>query len=144
MENKVALLGITGVIGSFIANLLGGWSTDMVTLLICMIIDFATGLIVAGVFKKSTKSQNGALESRAGFKGLARKVIVLLFVIIGHRLDLLLGYDDLIRTAIIIAFIVNELISITENAALIGIPIPKKLQDAIDILNDKGGEDDER
>ena len=133
MEIKPIVFGIIGAVGSAIANLFGGWTTDFATLLIFMGIDFITGLIVAGIFKKSKKTKNGALESNIGFKGLAKKVIVLFFVLIGARLDLLLG-SDYIRTALIIAFICNETISITENAGLLGIPIPKPIADAIDIL----------
>lgn len=133
MEIKPIIFGIIGAVGSMIANLFGGWTTDFATLLIFMGIDFITGLIVAGIFKKSKKTKNGALESNIGFKGLAKKVIILFFVLIGARLDLLLG-SDYIRTALIIAFICNETISITENAGLIGIPIPKPIADAIDIL----------
>lgn len=133
VKDKVTFLTIIGAIGSAIANLFGGWSSDLTTLLIFMGIDFITGLIVAGVFKNSNKTKNGALESNTGFKGLAKKVMTLLFVLIGYRLDLLLG-SDYIRTALIIAFICNETISITENAGLIGIPIPKPIKDAIDIL----------
>lgn len=139
MEIKPIVFGIIGAVGSAIANLFGGWTTDFATLLIFMGIDFITGLIVAGIFKKSKKTKNGALESNIGFKGLAKKVIILFFVLIGARLDLLLG-SDYIRTALIIAFICNETISITENAGLIGIPIPKPIADAIDILKSK--EDD--
>lgn len=136
MENKVFTFAGIGMIGSAIVNFIGGWSTDFATLLICMIVDYVTGFLVAGVFKKSTKTENGALNSRIGFIGLARKVITLFFVLIGYRLDLLLGCDY-IRTAIIIGFICNELISIIENAGLIGVPIPKVLTDAIDILKNK-------
>lgn len=139
MENKPIILASIGAIGSMIANLFGGWTNDLATLLIFMAIDFITGLIVAGVFKKSKKSRNGALNSNIGFKGLAKKVIILFFVLIGYRLDLLIG-TDYIRTALIIAFICNETISITENAGLIGIPIPKPIRNAIDILKSK--EDD--
>lgn len=128
-----------GVIGSMIASFFGGWSSDLATLMIFMGIDYITGLIVAGVFKKSKKSKNGGLESKVGFKGLAKKVMILLFVLIGYRLDLLLG-SDYIRTAIVIAFIVNETISITENAGLIGVPIPKPIMNAIDILKSKEDE----
>lgn len=133
VKDKVTFLTIIGVIGSAIASLFGGWSSDLTTLLIFMAVDFVTGLIVAGVFKKSKKSENGALESNIGFKGLAKKVMILLFILIGHRLDILLG-SDYIRTALVIAFITNETISITENAGLMGIPIPKPIKDAIDIL----------
>lgn len=128
-----------GAIGSTIASLFGGWSSDLTTLLIFMAIDFITGLIVAGIFKKSKKTKNGALESNIGFKGIGKKVMILLFVLIGYRLDLLLG-SNYIKTALVIAFICNETISITENAGLMGIPIPKPIRNAIDILKSK--EDD--
>lgn len=133
MKDKITFLTIIGAIGSAIANLFGGWTTDMETLLIFMAVDFITGLIVAGVFKKSKKSNKGALQSSIGFKGLAKKAMILFFILIGHRLDILLG-SDYIRTALVIAFITNETISITENAGLMGIPIPKPIKNAIDIL----------
>lgn len=139
MENKAIVLGIIGAIGSGIANLFGGWSSDLSTLVIFMTIDFITGLIVAGIFKKSKKSENGALQSKVGFIGLVKKVMILLMVLIGHRLDMLLG-SDYIKTALVIAFICNETISITENAGLIGIPIPKPIINAIDILKSKEDE----
>lgn len=135
----VAHAASIGVIGSMIASFFGGWSSDLATLMIFMGIDYITGLIVAGVFKRSKKSKNGGLESKVGFKGIAKKVMMLLFVLIGYRLDLLLG-SDYIRTAIVIAFIVNETISITENAGLIGVPIPKPIMNAIDILKSKEDE----
>lgn len=139
MDYKAIHLGIIGFLGSAIANLFGGWSSDLSTLIIFMAIDFITGLIVAGIFKKSKKSDNGALESNIGFKGLAKKVMILLMLLIGHRLDLLLG-SDYVRTALVIAFICNETISITENAGLMGLPIPKPITNAIDIL--RGEKDD--
>lgn len=144
MENKTILIGVAGVVGSAIANLFGGWSSDLATLLIFMGIDFITGLIVAGVTKTSTKSENGTLNSNVGFIGLAKKVIILFFVLIGYRLDLLMGIDY-IRTAVVIAFIVNETISIIENAGLMGIPIPKPIINAIDVLKeDKTNEGNRR
>lgn len=111
----------------------------MTTLLIFMAIDFITGLLVAGAFKKSKKTKNGALESSIGFKGITKKIIILLLVLVGYRLDLLFG-SDYIRTALVIAFICNETISITENAGLMGIPIPKPIKNAIDILKSKEDE----
>lgn len=142
MNHKGIILGFIGAAGSAIANFFGGWTSDLATLLIFMGIDFITGLIVAGIFNKSTKSKNGALDSQIGFKGIAKKVMILLFVLIGHRVDLLIGCDY-VRTAVIIAFIVNEFISITENAGLMGIPVPKPLLKAIDILKGRS-EDNEQ
>lgn len=131
MKNTICT--IIGIIGSFIASIFGGWTASLTTLLIFMGIDYATGLIVAGVFHKSPKTETGALESRAGFKGLIRKFMILLFVLIGYRLDVAVG-TTYIRDAVCIAFIANELLSIVENAGLMGIPIPTVITQGIDIL----------
>lgn len=131
-----------GVIGSFIASLFGGWDAGMTTLLLFMGIDYASGLIVAGIFHSSPKTESGALESKAGWKGLCRKGMTLLFVLIAYRLDLAIGVDY-IRNAVIIGFIANELISIVENAGLMGLPLPAVITKAIDILTDKAGVENE-
>ena len=127
------LIGLISAIGSYVANMFGGWTSDLATLLIMMGIDFLMGLLIAGVWKRSGKSENGALSSWSAWKGLCRKCVSLLFVLIAYRLDLIMGLDY-IRTAVIIAFIVNELISIVENAGVMGIPIPEVITRAIDIL----------
>lgn len=133
---KNAICTSVGVVGSLVASFFGGWTASLTTLLIFMAIDYATGLIVAGVFHKSPKTETGALESKAGFKGLIRKLMILLFVLIGYRLDVAVG-TTYIRDAVCIAFIVNELLSIVENAGLMGIPIPAVITEAIDILKKK-------
>lgn len=133
---KNVIVTAIGVVGSIIASMFGGWTASLTTLLIFMGVDYLTGLIVAGVFHQSPKTASGALESRAGFKGLIRKGMILLLVLIGHRLDLAIG-ASYIRDAICIAFIVNELVSIVENAGLMGIPIPAAITKAIDILQHK-------
>ena len=134
---KEMLCTVVGIIGSFIAGLLGGWDTALITLITFMAIDYITGLVVAGIFKKSPKSENGALESRAGFKGLCRKCMIILFVLIAYRMDIMIG-TDYIRNAVIIAFITNEVISIIENAGLMGVPVPDVIKKGIDILQKKG------
>lgn len=134
MKNGI-MIGI-GTVGSFIASFFGGWTASLSTLLIFMMIDYVTGLIVAGVFHNSKKTDSGALESRAGFKGLFRKGMILLLVLVGYRLDIAIG-TSYIRDAICIAFIANETISIIENAGLMGIKIPTVLENAIDILKKK-------
>ena len=138
---KVLCCTIAGVIGGIITRLFGGWSEDMITLIIFMAVDFIMGLLLAGVFHKSNKSTSGNLDSRAGWKGLCKKGVTLLFVLIAHRLDVSLG-TDYIRTATIIGFIANEVISIVENAGLMGIPLPEVIIKAIEILKNKG-EDEE-
>lgn len=111
----------------------GGWSDALITLMIFMSVDYVTGLAVAGIFKKSKKSESGALESRTGFKGICRKGVALLIVLVATRLDVVMK-TTYIKDAVIIAFIANESISIIENAGLMGIPIPSVITKAIDIL----------
>lgn len=130
---KSSVLAIVGILGGALANILGGWDMALETLLIFMAIDYATGLIVAGVFHKSRKSDTGALESKAGWKGICKKGVTLMFVIVGHRVDLLMATDT-VRYGIIIAFSVNEFVSITENAGLMGIPLPNIVTQALDLL----------
>lgn len=125
-----------GLIGGFIASLFGGWDTALVTLTIFMMVDYFTGLIVGGVFQNSEKTKNGALESRAGWKGLCRKGMTLLIVLVAHRIDLLIGFN-FARDGVVTAFVVNETISIIENAGLMGIPIPDVIIRAIEVLKAK-------
>lgn len=132
-----------GAAGSLISGLFGGWNASLTTLLLFMAADYVTGLIVAGVFKKSPKTKTGSLESKAGFKGLCRKGTMLLFVLIAYRLDLMVGVHYM-RDTVTIAFITNELISITENAGLMGIPLPSVITNAIDILTKRSGEMEEK
>jgi len=136
MRMKNILCTAAGVAGSFIASLFGGWDTGIGTLMLFMVIDFLSGLAVAGVFKNSTKTETGALESKASWKGLCRKCMTLLFVLVAHRLDLAIG-TNYIRDMVVIGFIANELISIVENAGLMGLPLPAVLIKAIDVLKKK-------
>jgi len=133
---KNTLLTIIGVVGSGIIYLLGGWDMALQTLIIFMAVDYITGLVVAGVFRKSEKTENGALSSKAGLQGIAKKIMTLLMVLVAVRLDILTG-TDYIRDAVIIALCGNELISIIENAGLMGVPIPRKLKEAIEVLSRK-------
>ena len=125
-----------GVIGSAIASAFGGWDAGLVTLIIFMAVDYLSGLLVAGVFHKSNKTDTGALESKTCWKGLCRKCMTLIFVLVAYRLDLVIG-TSYIRDAVVIAFIANELISIVENAGLMGLPMPEVITKAIDILQKK-------
>ena len=130
-----------GAVVCWISCLLGGWDTAVVTLVIFMAIDYISGLAVAGVFHASRKTDSGALESRAGWKGLCKKAMTLLFVLVAHRLDMVIG-TTYIRDAVVIAFVANELISIVENAGLMGVPMPAAIVNAIDILQRKVDKDD--
>ena len=137
MKNALCL-GL-GAVGAWIADLFGGFDAALITLTLFMAADYITGLVVAGVFHRSPKSETGTLESRAGLKGLLRKGGMLLVVLVACRLDLLLG-SDFIRDAAVIAFAANETISIIENLALMGVPVPKVLTEAIEVLKKKSDE----
>lgn len=97
------------------------------TLILCMALDYLTGMMAAGIFHKSKKSVEGGLESRSGWKGLCRKGISLLIVLVSYRLDLIAG-TDFICNAVMAAYLVNELLSITENLGLMGVPEPIRSQ----------------
>ena len=133
---KASILSVVGILGSAVASLFGGFDVALETLLIFMGADYITGLIVAGIFHNSGKTENGALESRAGWKGLCRKGVTLLVVLVACRLDLVIG-SNFIRDAVVIAFIANEAISIVENAGLMGIPVPPAVVNAIETLKKK-------
>ena len=138
MPIKIFILSGVACVGAAIASLFGGWTGAMTTLVILMFIDYITGIIVAGVFHASPKSSGGALSSAVGFKGICRKFVMLLIVVVACRVDLLLD-TNIIRDATCIGFCANELVSITENAGLMGIPLPRKLVEAIEVL--KGDND---
>ena len=133
MPIKIFILSGVACVGAAIASMLGGWTGAMTTLVILMLIDYVTGIIVAGVFHASPKSSGGALSSAVGFKGICRKFVILLIVVVACRVDLLLE-TNIIRDATCIGFCANELVSITENAGLMGIPLPRKLVEAIEVL----------
>lgn len=133
---KDGLCLAVGTAGGLISAAVGGWSGALTTLIIFMAIDYITGLVVAGVFHRSEKTPDGTLESRAGWKGLIRKGMSLLVVLIACRLDLLIG-THIIRDSVVVAFIANEVISITENAGLMGVPIPQVITSAIHVLKEQ-------
>ena len=133
MIKEGTLTGI-GVVGGIIAAQFGGWDAALTTLFIFMAIDYITGLVVAGVYHRSGKTENGALESRAGWIGLSKKGVTLLIVLVAHRLDISIN-SNFIRDATVVAFIANETISIVENAGLMGVPIPSVITRAIEVLN---------
>lgn len=123
-------------IGSALSYFIGGVDTMFIVLCVFLGVDYITGIIVAIVFKNSTKTESGKLNSMVSFKGLCKKIYVLILVGVSHLLDVVLG-TDFVRGGVMFAFIANETISIIENSALMGIPIPKVLLKAIDILHER-------
>ena len=142
MGIKAMVCGIVGAVTAAVAQAFGGWSDCLTVLLILMGIDYVSGLIVAGVFHKSPKTESGTIESRVGLKGLIRKFFVICIVVVAHMIDRLIG-TNYVRDAVAIAFCLNEILSILENAGLMGIPLPKVLTKALEVLRQKAGEDDE-
>ena len=140
MKNEIYTF--IGAFGSFIASFFGGWDSALATLVVFMIADYVTGFMVAGVFHNSDKTESGTLESRAGWKGICRKAGTLIIILVAYFLESLIG-TSYIRDAVCIAFIVNETISIIENAGLMGIPIPSILIKSIDVLKNRGDDKNE-
>lgn len=129
-----SIFAAAGILASWIASTVGGMSESIKLLLILMLADYVSGLIVAGVFHRSNKTANGRLESRAGLKGLCRKVAVLVLVYICHHIDLTFGFNDVIMSGVVIAFCLNEMLSLVENVGLMGVPIPAALSNAVELL----------
>lgn len=117
MKNYLSLA--IGTISTFIANLYGGWSNALTTLVIFMIIDYITA-IVQGIMGKSLKTENGKLNSSVGFKGLFKKIMILLMVLVGHRIDITFNFSY-VKDVITLSYICNEFISIVENLTFIGL-----------------------
>jgi toxin secretion/phage lysis holin len=131
------LLAAFGILFSLLMEGLGGYDHFLRTLVVFMGVDILTGLLVATVFKASHKTETGRLSSRAGFRGLIKKCGMLMIVMVAVLLDQLMGTGAFTRDAVMIAFILNELISILENAGLMGIKMPKALCNALEVLKEK-------
>ncbi|MCE5169415.1 phage holin family protein [Paenibacillus profundus] len=119
--------------GGLAAFLFGGWPVLIQVLLIIVIVDFATGVMAAGT--------EGKLRSSVGLIGIARKVFIFLIVAIAYQIDTVLGDQHLLRDATIFFYIANELLSIIENGGRMGVPVPKILKQAIEVLKGKSGEE---
>ena len=135
-DTKAVLMGGAAIAGGAISQAFGGWDAALITLLLFMAVDYLSGLIVAGVFHSSDKSETGTLNSAACWQGLLKKGMTLVIVLVAARLDIVLG-TAFVRDAVVIAYIVNETISIIENAGLMGLPVPDVIMQAIEQLQGK-------
>ena len=133
---KEAVCTVAGLIGSALCWAFDGWDAALAALLVCMAVDYISGSIVALVFHKSTKTESGAYNSAYGLKGLCKKGLMLLFVLVAAQIDRVLG-ADYVRDAVCIGFCVNEILSIIENLGLAGIPMPEAVIDALEQLQKK-------
>lgn len=134
---KDAILAALAAAGAFLANALGGWDAVLKLLIALMAADYITGLAVAAIWHKSNKSDSGALDSKAGFRGLVKKCAILLLVYIGVLLDGAVG-THYVRSAVCLFFIGNEGLSLLENIGLMGVDYPDFLRNMLEALRDKG------
>ena len=132
--NKSYFCMLTGTLGGAFAWIFGGWDAAMAALLVCMGVDYISGSIVALVFHNSPKSETGSYLSAYGLKGLCKKGLMLLFVLVAVQIDRVLGVDYT-RDAVCIGFCVNDILSIIENLGLAGIPMPQAVTDALEQLS---------
>lgn len=129
---QVVFAGIGGWLGWF----LGGCDGLLYALLAFVVIDYITGIMCAAVDKK--------LSSEVGFKGIFKKVLIFALVGIGHILDTrVIGSGLVMRTAVIFFYLSNEGVSLLENAAYLGLPIPQKLKSVLEQLHDRSEKEDE-
>lgn len=130
---KQMICTVLGLAGSMLAAAFGGWDTALIALVICMGVDYVSGSIVALVFHNSRKSESGAYNSTYGLKGLCKKGLMLLFVIVAVQVDRLMG-SEYVRDAVCIGFCTNEVLSIVENLGLAGVPMPQAVVKALEQL----------
>ena len=124
-------------VGSLLSQLFGGWDAALKVLVGFMAMDYLTGFLVAAIWHHSRKTPDGKLDSRAGAKGLARKMLILVFVALGSLLDGLTG-SEFLRDCVCFFYIGNEGLSILENTSIMGLPYPKRILEALEILKDQG------
>lgn len=122
-----------GTIGSLLINLIGKPTDDLIILIVLMIIDLIVGFLISAIWQKSSKTDSGKLSSTVMFKGITKKFFTLVIVVIAFQLDKLLVMN-VIRHIVIISYIVEEILSITENIAITGIKIPRIVTKALDVL----------
>ena len=133
---KETVCTVFGVVGAGLAWAFGGWDSALMALLMCMAIDYLSGSMVALVFHNSNKSETGSYNSAYGLKGLCKKGLMLLFVLVAVQIDGLLG-ADYVRDAACIGFCSNEVLSIVENLGLAGVPMPEAVVKALEQLQKK-------
>ena len=131
--NTIQLI-FTGI-GGWLGYFLGGWDGLLYALIAFVAIDYVTGVMCA--------IRNHTLSSEVGFKGICRKVLIFLLVGIGSILDArVIGSGSVLRTAVIFFYISNEGVSILENAARLGLPVPEKIKVVLEQLHDRSAKEE--
>ena len=128
---------VFAMIGGWLGYFLGGYDGLLYALIVFMVVDYITGVMCAIVNKK--------LSSAVGFKGICRKVLILMLVGIANLLDVqVIGTGSVLRTAVIFFYLSNEGVSLLENAAHLGLPIPEKLKAVLAQLHDRANDVEEK
>lgn len=125
---------IIAVSGAIVTFLVGGWSPLLQVLVIFIIADYVLGVLVAASY--------GKLSSKIGFRGIAKKVIILALVAVAYSIDTIMGDDTFIRDAVIFFYLANELLSILETVGKTNLPVPDVLKKAVETLNSKSKSSD--
>ena len=133
MKVKQVISLVIGALTTGILKVIGEPTQDLKILLLLMVIDLIVGFTVSAVWHKSSKTKSGKVSSKVMFKGIVKKILTLVLVVVAYQIDILLGYN-VIRHITIIAFIVQEIISIIENIAITGIKTPDIITKALDVL----------
>jgi toxin secretion/phage lysis holin len=119
-------------LGAVVGFLFGGWSKALILLVSLVVIDYSTGSLASAV--------EGKLSSRVGFRGIPKKIMIFVMVAVGHLVDTAIGTNHMFRDAAIFFYCANELVSIIENAGRMGLPVPEKIKQAVEILKGKNEE----
>lgn len=133
MKLKYIIELIISTLGTMLINIIGKPTDELMILLMLMIIDLITGTLVSAVWHKSSKTKSGKLSSRVMFKGVVKKVLTLVIVVIAYQLDILLNIN-MIRYIVIIMLIIEEILSIIETITITGLKVPTIITKALDIL----------
>jgi toxin secretion/phage lysis holin len=119
-------------IGAVVGFLFGGWSKVLILLITLVVIDYATGFLAGAV--------EGKLSSKVGFRGIAKKIMIFVMVAVGHLVDTAIWTNHMFRDAAIFFYCANELLSIYENAKRMGVAVPERLMQAVEVLKGKSKE----
>ncbi len=126
----VWLKWLVALVGGLLTSLLGGWDLALQVLVLFVVFDYATGLVAA------YEEQN--LNSRVGFKGIAKKILLFVPIAVAYWLDMLLG-QEILRNLAIFFYIANEGLSMMENLGRAGVPFPVQIQEALEQLKKAEG-----
>lgn len=143
------IVGAAAAVAGFFTGLYGGWTQGTRVLVILMVIDYNLGC-ACGLWGKSTKTESGHFLTQVAFKGLLKKAVEMLVILVAVQLDKAIGDGaghTMFRSAAEFFYIATEGMSIIENAGLLGVPIPKIIKNALEALRDKGdgeGKHDDR